>query len=88
MNVERYAFDDDADARFDARLAATIEQARGDPRFSHVFEPVDEEAELTRARADIEAGRFHDHAIVAEWLKTWGTPERKSFHEWLKQAKS
>ena len=26
-----------------------------------------------RAEADIAAGRFVEHAKVAEWLKTWGT---------------
>ncbi|WP_447724009.1 antitoxin [Sphingomonas koreensis] len=37
-----------------------------------------------RARANMEAGRYYDHATVSRWLKTWGTPEQKPFHEWLK----
>ncbi|MEG3087894.1 hypothetical protein [Sphingomonas sp. PB4P5] len=36
-----------------------------------------------RARADFAAGRYHDHAVVAEWLKTWGRPGRLPFKEWL-----
>ncbi len=33
--------------------------------------------------ADIAAGRVYPHAIVAEWLTTWGKPGRKPFKEWL-----
>jgi hypothetical protein len=36
-----------------------------------------------RALADLEAGRVYPHAIVGEWLKTWGKPGRKPFKEWL-----
>ena len=36
-----------------------------------------------RARADIAAGRVYPHAIVREWLMTWGLPGRKPFKEWL-----
>ncbi len=38
-----------------------------------------------RALADIEAGRVVPHEQVAEWLKTWGTPDEKPMPpEWLK----
>ena len=36
-----------------------------------------------RALADYRAGRYWDHAIVSEWLKTWGKPDRRSFQDWL-----
>lgn len=42
-----------------------------------------EEAAVVRARADAAAGRVHDHAVVGDWLKTWGKPDRKPFREWL-----
>ncbi|MGJ3647496.1 antitoxin [Sphingomonas sp. GlSt437] len=51
-----------------------------------IFEQDDEAAIAAsdaRALAHIAAGRVWPHAIVAEWLKTWGTPDRKPFHEWL-----
>ena len=51
-----------------------------------IFEQPDpdvEAAAIARARADIAAGRYHDHAVVAEWLKTWGQPGRLPFREWL-----
>ncbi|KQT32898.1 antitoxin [Sphingomonas sp. Leaf412] len=51
-----------------------------------IFEERDEEADaasIARARADIAAGRYHDHEVVAEWLKTWGKPGRLPFREWL-----
>ncbi|MDR6147743.1 putative transcriptional regulator [Sphingomonas sp. SORGH_AS870] len=54
-----------------------------------IFEQRDEAAEalsLERARADYAAGRYHDHATVSAWLRTWGTPNRKSFREWLKSS--
>ena len=51
------------------------------PGIGH-FEDVDSESEA-RALADFEAGRYHDHAIVSQWLKTWGTPGYKPFGEWL-----
>jgi predicted transcriptional regulator len=51
-----------------------------------IFEQRDLEAEaasIARARADIAAGRVHSHAVVKEWLLTWGTSERRPFREWL-----
>lgn len=54
-----------------------------------IFEQDDEEAIAasdTRARADYAAGRYHSHAIVGRWLKTWGTPDFKPFFEWLKSS--
>lgn len=44
-----------------------------------------EELAVARARADAAAGRVYDHVVVREWLKTWGTPDRKPFREWLAQ---
>lgn len=37
----------------------------------------EDEARLAEAEADIAAGRVVPHAEVAEWLKTWGTPDEK-----------
>lgn len=51
-----------------------------------IFEEPDPEAEaasIARAREDIAAGRYYDHAIVSEWLRTWTSPDYKPFHEWL-----
>ncbi len=46
-------------------------------------DPAAEAASLARARADVAAGRVHDHAVVGEWLLTWGEPDFKPFREWL-----
>lgn len=36
------------------------------------------------AEGEIDAGRGVEHAKVAEWLKTWGTPEERPIPpEWL-----
>ena len=40
-------------------------------------------ASVARARADVAAGRVHSHAVVGEWLTTWGQAGRKPFKEWL-----
>lgn len=51
-----------------------------------IFEQRDVEAEaasVARAHADVLDGRCHEHAIVAEWFRTWGAPGRKPFREWL-----
>lgn len=93
MNVERGKFEPEEEpeepTEWDRRIEAAIEQARRDPRYAGSFAP-DSEADLAasiaRARADVEAGRVYDHAVVARWLKTWGTPDRKPFHEWLAQT--
>ena len=38
-----------------------------------------------RADADIAAGRGVPHALVREWLLTWGTPDEKPMPEsWLR----
>lgn len=42
-----------------------------------IFEDIDEEAEaraIVEARADVAAGRVVPHEKVAEWLRSWGTP--------------
>lgn len=52
-----------------------------------IFEQHDPEAEAAsdaRAEADFAAGRYIDHATVSEWLRTWGSADRKPFREWLK----
>ena len=36
-----------------------------------------------RARADFAAGRYYDHKVVGEWLKTWGKPDFVPFKEWI-----
>jgi hypothetical protein len=36
-----------------------------------------------RALADLATGRVYPHAVVAEWLLTWGKPGRKPFKDWL-----
>jgi predicted transcriptional regulator len=46
-------------------------------------DPAAEAASLARARADVAAGRVHDHAIVSEWLATWTSPDYMPFHQWL-----
>ena len=47
-------------------------------------DPDAEAASIARAREDIAAGRFVEHAKVAAWLKTWGTPEERPIPpEWL-----
>ena len=38
---------------------------------------------IAKARVDFESGRGVTHAVVSQWLMTWGTPERKPFKEWL-----
>ena len=45
----------------------------------------DEEVEesIRRAEEDIAAGRVYPHSLVGAWLRTWGQPDRQSFHEWL-----
>ena len=42
-----------------------------------IFDEIDEEAEaraIAEARADVAAGRLVPHEKVAEWLRSWGTP--------------
>jgi predicted transcriptional regulator len=39
--------------------------------------PEADEQRLHEAEADIAAGRLLPHEEVAEWLKTWGTPDFK-----------
>jgi hypothetical protein len=38
---------------------------------------------IDRAREMLAAGIGVEHAVVSEWLLTWGTPGRKPFKEWL-----
>ena len=46
--------------------------------------PQDDADSDRRAQADIAAGRYVEHAKVAEWLKTWGTEaEHPVPPEWL-----
>ena len=47
-------------------------------------DPESEAVSIGRAREDIAAGRFIEHAKVAAWLKTWGTPDQRPIPpEWL-----
>jgi predicted transcriptional regulator len=58
-------------------------------RYRNIFEEPDQAAIAAsdaRARADLAAGRYYDHATVARWLKTWGAPQQKPFHEWLNSS--
>ena len=51
-----------------------------------IFEEPDPHAEAAadaRALEDYRAGRYVPHAIVGEWLKTWGKPGRLPFREWF-----
>ena len=45
----------------------------------------DEEVAEAEAAAleDVAAGRVHEHAVVGEWLKTWGKPDFLPFEEWF-----
>lgn len=53
-----------------------------------IFAEADAEFEAradAEAEADVAAGRVAPHEEVAEWLKTWGTPEFKPApRHWLK----
>ena len=55
--------------------------------WTDLFTPLSPEEDAAidaRAEADIAAGRVVEHTKVAEWLKTWGTPdERPAPPEWL-----
>ncbi len=54
-----------------------------DPGIFEEPDPVAEAAAIERARADVTAGRYHDHAVVKQWLQTWTSADYKPFHEWL-----
>lgn len=54
-----------------------------------IFEDPDPAAEAAadaRAEADWVAGRYHEHEVVARWLKTWGKADFKPFREWLESS--
>lgn len=68
---------DATDAEFEAWMEA-LPPCPGIPSTEEEVAAAD-----ARALEDIAAGRVHDHAVVAEWLKTWGTPDQRSFKEWL-----
>lgn len=62
---------------------------RGMEHEREIFSEPDPEAIAAsdaRARADLAAGRCYDHETVSRWLRTWGTPDRKPFKEWLKSS--
>ena len=40
-------------------------------------------ATIERAREMLAAGIGVEHTVVSAWLRTWGTADRRSFHEWL-----
>lgn len=66
-------------------MRATFAHVKHEPGIFEEPDPEAEAASIARARADIAAGRVYPHAVVGEWLKTWGKPECKPFQEWLKQ---
>lgn len=49
------------------------------PADAPILDVIDDEDELAmqEGEADIAAGRVISHEEVAEWLKTWGTPDEK-----------
>jgi predicted transcriptional regulator len=54
--------------------------AKSEPSIFDEMDKVDPAAEARRraaAEADIAAGRLVPNAKVMDWLKTWGTPNRK-----------
>lgn len=54
-----------------------------EPAIFEAPDPASIEAADARAEADFAAGRIYPHAIIGEWLKTWGQPGRLPFKEWL-----
>ncbi|MES2336923.1 MAG: hypothetical protein V4537_02360 [Pseudomonadota bacterium] len=70
--------DPDEDARIDA-LLASLPPA---PGIKHIDDD-DIERDIAGALADVAAGRFYSHAVVSEWLMTWGETGQKSFKDWL-----
>ena len=51
-----------------------------EPLEESIFDIIDEEADelaMQEGEADLAAGRWIAHEEVAEWLKTWGTPDEK-----------
>lgn len=46
-------------------------------------DPAEEAAIIARARADAAAGRVFPHALVRQWLATWGDDNWQPFEEWL-----
>lgn len=54
-----------------------------EPAISTRRDPTPMVEAIAQARLDYESGRGVLHAVVSEWLETWGTPDRKPFKEWL-----
>ncbi len=45
-----------------------------------IFDEIDDEADeraMLEGEAAADAGQYVPHEEVAEWLKTWGTPDEK-----------
>ncbi len=38
---------------------------------------------IERARAGLRSGAGVEHTVVSAWLRTWGTPGRRPFKDWL-----
>lgn len=66
----------------DAELEAWLEALPPCPGIGFADDEDDDPTDA-EIEADIAAGRVYDHAVVAEWLKTWGTSDRRSFKDWL-----
>ena len=38
---------------------------------------------IERARAGLASNAGVEHTVVSAWLRTWGTPDRRPFKDWL-----
>ena len=68
---------DAADEEFDAWMEALP------PCPGILYVDDDDEEGEAAALAELEAEGGVPHAIVAEWLKTWGKPGRLPFDDWF-----
>ena len=67
----------------DARLDAYIASLPPAPGIKSVDDPFDDEDDIGDLDTAIAEGRAFPHAVVRQWLKTWGQPDCKPFEEWL-----
>ncbi|WP_246347096.1 hypothetical protein [Sphingomonas jinjuensis] len=68
-----------SDEEFDAWISS-LPPAPGIPS---IDDEEDFNRSIARARADVAAGRVYPHAIVGEWLSTWGDDDFLPFEDWL-----
>lgn len=57
-----------------ARTGRPAEVLRREAITRYVDDELRQLEELEEGLADLEAGRVVDHEVVAEWLRSWGTP--------------